>query len=437
MDKNLVSIIIRTKNEGFWIGKCLHAIENQLYQNFEIIVVDNNSTDKTLAIIKKNFPRVKIVQYKSNKFFPGRSLNLGISKSKGNYIVMISGHCIPKNNKWLGNFVRNLKSKNIAGCYGKQEPLDISNPHDVRDMYYLFGKDKKIQTKDPFFHNANSIIKKNIWKKFKFDEKTHHIEDRIWAQKVLEKKYKIIYEPNSCVYHYHGIGHSHNLLRVERITKIITKRPLIKKPNFCAIVAIQKPIITSNKEFLIEDAVEELKKIKKINKIFIITNDNDLKKKFQSKKVIFFKRPNILSEDILGPDQILKNIFPKIFKKYKPTHFLSFEEIYPYRPKNFFKNLIRNFDDNYDCLVPYAKYSDHNIWKKSEKNMEIIYKTSLPSSMTKHSVYREIKGLGCIVKSSNIEANGRESKNTKFFEVKNKYAFKYTQDLIKIVSKFE
>ena len=150
MKKNLVSIIVRTKNEGFWIGKCLHAIENQLYQNFEIIVVDNSSTDKTLTIIKKNFPKVKIVQYKSNKFFPGRSLNLGISKSKGNYIVMISGHCIPKNNKWLGNFVRNLKSKNVAGCYGKQEPLDISNPHDVRDMYYLFGKDKKNTNKRPF-----------------------------------------------------------------------------------------------------------------------------------------------------------------------------------------------------------------------------------------------------------------------------------------------
>ena len=74
----------------FGLQKCLHAIENQLYQNFEIIVVDNNSTDKTLAFIKKIFPRVKIVQYKSNKFFPGRSLNLGISKSKGNYIVMIS-----------------------------------------------------------------------------------------------------------------------------------------------------------------------------------------------------------------------------------------------------------------------------------------------------------------------------------------------------------
>ena len=59
--------------------------------------------------------------------------------------------------------------------------------------------------------------------------------------------------------------------------------------------------------------------------------------------------------------------------------------------------------------------------------MEIIYKTSLPSSMTKHSVYREIKGLGCIVKSSNIEANGREV-NTKFL----RFQTVMLSDLIKI-----
>lgn len=433
----LVSIIVRTKNESFWIGKCLHAIENQLYRNFEIIVVDNNSKDKTLEIIKKNFPRIKIVKYKSNKFFPGRSLNLGISKSKGNYIVMISGHCIPKNNKWLGNFVKNLKSKSVAGCYGKQEPLDISNPHDVRDMYYLFGKDRRIQTKDPFFHNANSIIKKKLWKKFKFDEKTYHIEDRLWAQKVLEKKYKIIYEPDSCVYHYHGVGHSQNITRVQRITNIITRTPKILKPKFCAIVAIRKPIIKKNKEYLISEALKDLIKIKKINKIFIITDDIQIKKTLSNKKIIFLKRPKILSEEILGPDQILKNIFPKIFSKYKPSHILSFEEIYPFRPKNYFKTLLEKYDDNYDCLVPYAKYSDNNIWKKNNSIMEIIYKTSLPSSLPNQLVYRELKGLGCIIKSSNIEANGRESKNTKFFEVKNKYAFKFTQDLIKTVNKFE
>ena len=437
MKKNLVSVVIRTKNENFWIGKCLKAIENQLYKNFEIIVVDNNSTDTTLKIIKKFFPKVKIVKYKSKYFLPGKSLNLGISRAKGDYIAMISGHCIPKNNKWLSNFMKNIKIKNIAGCYGKQEPLDISNPADIRDMYYLFGKDKKIQKRDPFFHNANSIIKKNVWKKFKFDEKTHHIEDRIWAQKVLEKNYRIIYEPKESVYHYHGVGHSHNSLRVKRISNIITKRSEIKKRKICAVSVIKNPVIKKNKEYLISEALEDLKKLKKIHKIILITNDKKIRKAFKSKKIIFLNRPESLSEEIFGPDQILRKIFPKIYDKYKSTHILSFEEIYPNRPNNFFKKLIDNYDDKYDCLVPLAKYKDHNIWKKDDTSIEVVFKSNLPKTLLKHSVFRELKGLGCIVRGSNIEANGRESKNTKFFEVKDKFAFKYDPDLIKVINKFQ
>jgi glycosyltransferase involved in cell wall biosynthesis len=48
MKNALVSIIVRTRNESFWIGKCLHEIHNQLYKNFEVIVVDNSSSDKTI-----------------------------------------------------------------------------------------------------------------------------------------------------------------------------------------------------------------------------------------------------------------------------------------------------------------------------------------------------------------------------------------------------
>ena len=48
---------------------------------------------------------------------------------------------------WLTNFVKAiLKNKKIAGVYGKQEPLEFSDPNDVRDLIYIFGKDKKIQT---------------------------------------------------------------------------------------------------------------------------------------------------------------------------------------------------------------------------------------------------------------------------------------------------
>ena len=42
-----ISIVVRTKNEDFWIGKCLNEVFNQKYKNFEVILVDNNSKDKS------------------------------------------------------------------------------------------------------------------------------------------------------------------------------------------------------------------------------------------------------------------------------------------------------------------------------------------------------------------------------------------------------
>ena len=47
-----VSIIIRTKNEERWIGTCLKEVFNQSYNDFEVIIIDNNSTDQTIKIAK-------------------------------------------------------------------------------------------------------------------------------------------------------------------------------------------------------------------------------------------------------------------------------------------------------------------------------------------------------------------------------------------------
>ena len=49
----LVSIIIRTKNEERWIDHCLRAIETQNLSDYEIILVDNNSEDRSVKIAQK------------------------------------------------------------------------------------------------------------------------------------------------------------------------------------------------------------------------------------------------------------------------------------------------------------------------------------------------------------------------------------------------
>ena len=59
MEKELISIIIRTKNEERWIESCLEKIKDQKKVNFEIIIVDNFSTDKTIKIVRKFLKRKK------------------------------------------------------------------------------------------------------------------------------------------------------------------------------------------------------------------------------------------------------------------------------------------------------------------------------------------------------------------------------------------
>ena len=58
-------------------------------------------------------------------------------------------------------------------------------------------------------------------KKIPFDNFATNIEDRIWASKVLKKKYKLCYSPTAIVYHYHGIHHDDNLARLNKTVKIL------------------------------------------------------------------------------------------------------------------------------------------------------------------------------------------------------------------------
>src|SRR5262249_33607994 len=154
-ENELVSLIIRTKNEERWIHACLRGVFSQTYKNVEVIVVDNGSTDRTLARAME-FP-VRVVQI--DEFLPGKAINDGIRASKGSVLVCLSGHCIPVGSTWLENLLRNLISPDVAGVYGRQEPLSFTTDSDKRDLITVFGLDKKIQVKDPFFHNANSAFR--------------------------------------------------------------------------------------------------------------------------------------------------------------------------------------------------------------------------------------------------------------------------------------
>ena len=147
MEKALVSVIVRSKNEENWIGDCLQSIRDQSYPNIEIILVDNMSTDKTVAkALEFDITLVNI-----DKFLPGLAINDGIRARKGDLIVCISAHCIPTSETWLENLIEPLSDEKIVGVYGRQLPMNFTSAVDKRDLAIVFGLDSRVQKKDGFF----------------------------------------------------------------------------------------------------------------------------------------------------------------------------------------------------------------------------------------------------------------------------------------------
>lgn len=90
MNKNVVSIIVPGYNVEKYIITCLESIENQTYQNFEVIIIDDGSTDNTGNIcdqFSKKDNRFKVWHTQNGGISKAR--NIGLEKAKGEYIVFI------------------------------------------------------------------------------------------------------------------------------------------------------------------------------------------------------------------------------------------------------------------------------------------------------------------------------------------------------------
>jgi glycosyltransferase involved in cell wall biosynthesis len=205
-DFPLVSIIIRTKNEEQWLKACLTAIAKQSYCNFEIILIDNFSTDATIEVAKRQgvLDILEIAEYN-----PSRALNLGVEASHGDICVFLSAHCVPTDCRWLDNLIEPIISGETICSYGRQIPTTNTSPDNARDLLITFGRERVIQRFDFKFHNANSAIQKQFLVEHKFDETLSNVEDWYWAANAISLKQNIAYIPSASVFHYHGL-HQHS-----------------------------------------------------------------------------------------------------------------------------------------------------------------------------------------------------------------------------------
>ena len=408
----LVSIVIRTKNEERWIDHCLSAIATQSISDFEIILVDNNSEDISVKIAKKYTDKIINVA----DFYPGKAINEGIRASSGKYIVIISGHCIPKNNLWLEKLIDPLlkdESHLLAGVYGRQEPLSSSSALDKRDLTVVFGLDERTQKKDSFFHNANSAIPREIWEKFPFDEKTTNIEDRLWGAEVIKNGYHIYYTPHASVYHYHGINQGGKLDRAEKIVDIIENlegpaislsQLIVDKLNIVGVIPIKGFSTNFEGKNLLVESIKYLKSCKLVSEIFVSTDNKETAKIAEDNGASApFIRPIELSAENVGLPDVLKYTVEEIEKIRKIDLVVVIEENYPFRPEGLLTKLINNIiEGGYDTVCA-SIIEQRSIWLDAPQGIHAIGDSLMGSRSTKtEKIHINLFGLGAVTYVDNI-----------------------------------
>jgi len=110
----MVSVIIPNWNGKDFIEGCLRSLRTQTYQDLEIIMVDNGSTDGSIELVQGSFPEVKIVSLAWNKGFSG-AVNEGIKKAKGEFIALLNNDTVV-DSRWVEELVKGINSSKEIGC---------------------------------------------------------------------------------------------------------------------------------------------------------------------------------------------------------------------------------------------------------------------------------------------------------------------------------
>jgi glycosyltransferase involved in cell wall biosynthesis len=189
-------VIVPTLNEDRNIESCLASIKRQKYPNFEIILVDGDSSDKTVEIAKKYVD--KILVKKDNG--PGQARNLGVINTDAEIVAFTDADTEVSPN-WLDIIARNFSDPEVVGVGGISKP---KNPRIIDKIMFKMNLEWFCRLSARFgfyqFLTLNCAYRRDVFLKAGgFDESLSMLED-IELSLRMRRFGKLIFDKRLCVY---------------------------------------------------------------------------------------------------------------------------------------------------------------------------------------------------------------------------------------------
>jgi len=260
-----LSIIIVTHNAKDFLRNCLKSVFEKIKNlSFEVLVVDNASSDGTFEMLKNEFPQVKVIFSKENLGF-AKANNLAIKEAKGKYIFLLNPDTIllDENFEKLIDFAQ--KNPDVGAIGPKVLNSDLTIQHQCKRGFptpwnifcYLSGLAKifpkskifagylltyldteKIQGVDSLSGCA-MVVKREVIEKVGMMDEDYYLygDDLDWCYRIKSAGWKVVYFPETKIIHYGGKGGTgkkpyFNIYHFYRSAFIFYKKHLAKKYFF-------------------------------------------------------------------------------------------------------------------------------------------------------------------------------------------------------------
>lgn len=227
-----ISIIIVSYNTCELLKDCLNSVKKSIGNlETEVFVVDNNSSDDTVTVIKKDFPWVKLIINKKNIGF-SRANNLAIKKAAGKYILILNPDTklkedtLPKMHQYMQeNSKVAISTCRVELPNGKLDPdcrrhfptpwrafthfsafSKIFSGSKLFDQYYMGYLSQEKEHEVDSCVGAFMFVRASLISKVGFFDEDFFFygEDLDWCWRFKKAGYQIMYTPTSKIIHYKG-----------------------------------------------------------------------------------------------------------------------------------------------------------------------------------------------------------------------------------------
>ena len=446
--KPLITVYITNHNYQKYISKSITSVLNQNFKNFELIIIDDGSTDNSIKEIEKFTKKNKeIIFIKQKKKGLVASNNIAINIARGKYIMRLDA------DDWLDTNALKImysainKNKDIAMVFPDYYEVNSEGKIISKFIRHNF---KKVNVKDQPAHGACSLIKLEILKKIGGYDQKFVCQDGFYIWMKLILKYKV-FNINKPLFYYRRHGKSlttDNKLINKTRSELLEKLNKKKKKKAVAVLAFRGSQINKdslmmkklgNKE-LIFHSIDSTLKAKKITKVIITSSDttmlNYIKRKRKNKKLVFYKRSKSLSQFNISLIETLRDC-----SKFAFTKRIDFDYLYSINTNSPFISLedinnaynlisIFNFDKVIAVKKETADFYKHNgkgLQKISNDNFLRLERDEIYKSVGLLTLYN--KNFFNIVKTGHIIADEFSS-----FGINNKLDFLLAKKILEHLS---